>query len=107
MVAAAVYCAAEQGRAYELHDALASHPTLPDAATIAALAEQSGLEREAVAACLARPATTAAVARDSAAAEDLGLVDPPALLVDGIVFGGMQSLDRLRAVVRDAAARGR
>ena len=101
-VAVAVYCAAETGRAFEVHDAAASHATLPDGAALVAIAEQTGVARGPFEVCLARPETSAAVGRDSAEAEELGLVDPPALLINGVVFGGMQSLERLRAAVRDA-----
>jgi protein-disulfide isomerase len=103
-VAAAVYCATEHRRFWEMVDAAASHPTLPDGAALALMAEQAGIAREPFEACLARPETSEAVARDSAEAEALGLTDPPALLVDGLVFGGMQSVERLRAAVREARA---
>lgn len=105
-VAAAVYCAAENGRAFELHDAAASHPTLPDGAALRVIAERAGLARGSFEACLARPETSVAVGRSSAEAEELGLVDPPAILINGLVFGGMQSIERLRVAVRDAR-RGR
>jgi protein-disulfide isomerase len=105
-VAVAVHCAAENGRGFELHDAAASHPTLPDGAALAVIAAQAGLAPAPFESCLARPETAAAVGRDSAAAEALGLTDPPALLVDGLVFGGVQSIDRLRAAIADAR-RGR
>lgn len=105
-VAAAARCAAEQGRFWELHDALASADPLPDPPTITRLATSLGLDEPALAACAASAATFDAIAADSAAAEGLGLDRPPVVLLDGLVLGAPSS-DRLRAALRagEGAAR--
>jgi hypothetical protein len=102
-VAAAVYCAGAQARAWELHELVASHATLPDTEALFAMAQRVGLEREPFEHCLAQPATSEAIAALSADAERLGVTEPPATLVDGLVFGGMQSIEHLREVVRDTS----
>jgi predicted DsbA family dithiol-disulfide isomerase len=78
-----------------MHDRAAGSPTLPDAAALRAMASAAGVDGERFARCLARPETTEAVAALSTEAERLGLMEPPAVLVDGLVFGGMQSAERL------------
>jgi len=104
-VAAAVYCAAAQDRAWELHELAAALATLPDAATLQAMGARVGLEREPFEHCLAEPGTSEAVAALSAEAERLGLTEPPVTLIGGLVFGGMQRTERLRAAVRETRGR--
>jgi len=106
-VASGVYCAGAYGRAWELHDLAAGSPSLPDGAALAGMAATVGLDAARFAECMARPETNDAVAALSAAAEDLGLTEPPAVLIDGLVFGGMQGADRLRDAIRAAADRRR
>ncbi|MEW6268287.1 MAG: hypothetical protein AB1689_03200, partial [Thermodesulfobacteriota bacterium] len=57
-------------------------------------------------ACLDDPATLGAIAEESAAAERLGLVEPPTFLIDGPgqgrVLGGDVSAERVRAAVAEA-----
>jgi protein-disulfide isomerase len=98
-VAAAVRCAAESGKHWELHDDVAGAPTLPDRAELDRLAASLALDPTAFGACMARPATLADVAAASEEAERLGLDEPPAVLINGLVRGGMQTLERLRTLV--------
>ena len=104
-VAVAVHCAAAAGRGWELWDAVATHTRPPGGEDLAALAAGLGVDLTALDACAADPATAAAVAAESAEAERLGLDDPPAVLVDGRPFTGVQRLNRLRAVARAARRR--
>lgn len=97
-VAAAVRCAGSEGGAWSLHDDLATTAPLPDEAAIARAARARGLDADALLACMARPETLAAVAADSAAAERLGIVEPPVVLVDGVVLGA-PSPERLAAAL--------
>jgi protein-disulfide isomerase len=101
-VAAAAHCAAAERRFWPFHDTAASRDPLPDGAELSRIAAAVGLSAPAFAACTAAPATVAAVAAESAEAERLGLDEPPALLIDGVVFGGVQDADQLRDAVRRA-----
>lgn len=101
LVAASVRCAAEQGRWWAMHDAAASAEPLPDRAALDRLAADAGLDQGRFAACVASPATARAIAEESAAAERLGLVQPPVVLVDGRAFGA-PSPERLAAAIADA-----
>ena len=98
--AVAARCAAAQGRFWPFHDAVARREPLPDGPALARIARDVGLDVGAFGACTSDPATAAAVAAESAEAERLGFEAAPAVLIDGRAFGGVQSLDGLRAAVR-------
>jgi 2-hydroxychromene-2-carboxylate isomerase len=99
-VAAAVRCASARGKQWALLDRVAGASALPDRAALDAAARAVGLDVRAFAVCVDDPTTADAVAAESAEAERLGLDAPPALLVDGRVFGGRQDPNELRALVR-------
>jgi 2-hydroxychromene-2-carboxylate isomerase len=105
-VAAAVRCAGRAGKQWVFHDAVAGAEPLPDRAGLERTAATLGLDAHAFAACLDDPATAAAVAAESAEAERLGLDEPPAVLVDGTAFGGMQDVEALRAAFSSRRAGG-
>jgi len=104
-VAVAVHCAAAQGLGWILLAAVAELPRPPAGDELVPLARSLGVDAGRFAACTADPATAAAVAAESAEAERLGLEDPPAVLVDGRPFTGLQKPNRLRAVARAARRR--
>lgn len=104
-VAVAVRCAAAAGRGWAFQDAVARHAEPPTAADLAAIAATLDLDDTRFRYCTRDPETAAAVAAESAEAERFFLDDPPALLVDGRPFTGMQSPNRLRAVARAARRR--
>jgi protein-disulfide isomerase len=97
--AAAVLCAAEQGRSWEVQHAIASVDPLPDRSGLSSLASSLGLDPTRLASCIDGAAVRDAISTESDAAERLGLSEPPTLLIDGLVFAGTEPLDRLRAVV--------
>jgi hypothetical protein len=99
-VAVAARCAAAQQRFWPFHDAAASRESLPDAAALARIAADVGLDVAAFGACTADPATTAAVADESSEAERLGFEGAPVVLVDGRAFGGVQGIEGLREAAR-------
>ena len=101
-VAAATRCAAAEHRFWPFHEAAAGRDPLPDGAELSRIAAAVGLSAPAFAACTSAPATLAAVAAESAEAERLGLDEPPALLIDGVVFGGVQDTEQVRDAVRRA-----
>jgi protein-disulfide isomerase len=96
-------CAAEQGRFREYHDALfadqdslgqwpwerfAANARMPDAAAFAR--------------CIARDGSPAALARDSAAANELGVRGTPMLLINGVRVDGAPPLPALERFVLQA-----
>jgi protein-disulfide isomerase len=97
--AAAVLCAAEQQRSWELQHVLASADPLPDRSGLLRLASSLGLDATRLASCIDGASVRDAISTESADAERLGLGEPPTLLIDGLVFAGTEPLDRLRAVV--------
>lgn len=97
-VAAAVRCAG-----WPMMDLVADRALPPDGDELAAIAASLGVDADRFAACTAEPATAAAVAAESAEAERLGLDDPPAVLVNGRPFTGLQKPNRLRAAARRSA----
>lgn len=101
-VAAAVRCAGEQGRFWEMQDAVAEADPLPEGAALLALAGGLGLDRDAVASCLDRPEVREGILAESAEAERLGIVEPPTLLVDGRVLGRAPSPERVGAAIAEA-----
>ena len=102
-IAAAVACAAEQGRWWPILDTLSRADPLPDARAIFKVARAAGLDEKRFAYCVSRPETPDAIARQSREAERLGLVEPPIVLVNGLALGG-PSPERLAAAVSDARA---
>jgi protein-disulfide isomerase len=106
-VAVGVRCAAGEGQGWTFLAAVAERPRPPAGDELPALAASLGIDAGRFAACSADPATAAAVAKESAEAERVGLEDPPAVLVDGRPFTGLQKANRLRAVARAARRRPR
>ena len=96
-VAVAVRCAG-----WAMMDAVADRVGPPTSEELAALAVSLGVGSDQFATCTADPAIAAAVAAESGEAERLGLDDPPAVLVNGRPFTGIQTANRLRAVARAA-----
>lgn len=102
-IAAAVACAAEQGRWWPMLDILSRADPLPDARGIFKVARAAGLDEKRFARCVSQPETPDAIARQSREAERLGLVEPPIVLVNGLALGG-PSPERLAAAVAAARA---
>jgi predicted DsbA family dithiol-disulfide isomerase/uncharacterized protein (DUF2267 family) len=105
--AAASLCAAAQGQFWAAHHLLFErqeefeHSGLPD--LVAAL----GLEAGPFAACLADPATQAAIDADLEDAAALGLDGTPRFLVNGRLVEGAQPLEAFVALVEDELRRSR
>jgi protein-disulfide isomerase len=100
-IAAAVACAAEQGRWWPILDTLSRADPLPDARGIFKAARSTGLDEPRFARCVSQPETPEAIARQSREAERLGLVEPPIVLVNGLALGA-PSGDRLAATLARA-----
>lgn len=94
--AEAAHCAHEQGKFWAYHDALfAQAPDLKPSDYVI-LAERLGLNRAEFTSCLAGTRPKAAVAKDLADAQTLGLSGTPTFFVNGRYLVGFQTLEALR-----------
>ena len=94
--AEAAHCAHEQGQFWAYHDALFAQAPDLKTADYPALAERLNLNRAEFTACLAGTRPKAAVARDLADAQSLGLSGTPTFFINGRYLAGFQSLETLR-----------
>ncbi len=107
MDAARAECCAERlGKADEMAEALFAAPIdelTPEGC--AGMARHLGLPLEAYRACIADPATDAAIERDKAEFRAAGGVALPTIWVDGQVLIGLQTTEQLAAALDKAGAR--
>ncbi len=94
--AEAAHCAHEQGKFWAYHDALFAQAPDLKPSDYMALAERLGLNPAEFTACLAGTRPKAAVARDLAEAQGLGLSGTPTFFINGRYLAGFQSLETLR-----------
>lgn len=102
-VAAAVECAAQQGRWWPVLDSLSRADPLPDARALFKIARAAGLDEKRFAYCVSQPETPDVIRRASLEAERLGLAEPPIVLVNGVALGA-PSAERLAAAIAKARA---
>jgi protein-disulfide isomerase len=104
--AVAGVCAAEQGKFWELHDALfADQSALGDQAVVKA-AERVGIKLQPFASCLLSSTAYDAVRSDIRAGNEAGVSGTPGLFVNGRFYDGYMPLEALTAVVEDELRRG-
>lgn len=82
--AEASLCAHDQGRFWELHDAMFEDQGQLDSASLSEKAERIGLDMQKFEACLESARHTEQIERDMAEAEGLGVNGTPAIFVNGI-----------------------
>ena len=94
--AEAAHCAHEQGKFWAYHDALFAQAPDLKPSDYMVLAERLGLNPAEFTACLAGTRPKAAVVRDLAEAQGLGLSGTPTFFINGRYLAGFQSLETLR-----------
>ena len=94
--AEAAHCAHEQGKFWVYHDALFAQAPDLKPSDYMMLVERLSLNRAEFTACLAGTRPKAAVARDLADAQGLGLSGTPTFFINGRYLAGFQSLEMLR-----------
>jgi protein-disulfide isomerase len=94
--AEAAHCAHEQGKFWAYHDALFAQAPDLQTSDYVTLADRVGLNPAEFTACLAGTRPKAAVARDLADAQGLGLSGTPTFFINGRYLSGFQSLETLR-----------
>lgn len=97
--AEAVACAGEQGRFWELHDALLRGSDDLSRAALDHEAERLGLDTDELAECLDDGGAADGVAADAADAHRLGVPRVPAFFVNGRYLGGTPSYEAFQRLV--------
>jgi protein-disulfide isomerase len=99
-VSEASWCAAQQDRFWQFHDAVyADASTDASDATLSRLGASAGLDAGRFTACLAAPEAKAAVQRDAAQGEALGLSSTPGFFINGREVRGAQPIDAFTAII--------
>ena len=105
-VSEASWCAARQDKFWAFHDAVyADSSSDAGDATLARYATAAGLDAAAFTACLANPETKAAIQRDVAQGEALGLNSTPGFFVNGREVRGAQPIEAFVSII-DEELRG-
>jgi protein-disulfide isomerase len=102
--AEATACADEQGKFWELHDALFESQEL-DEDSLKLQAKQAGVDEEKFSACLKSGRTMALVKRDMAAGQQAGVSGTPAFFINGFMISGAQPEDAFRKLIDAELAR--
>jgi protein-disulfide isomerase len=105
-VSEAAWCATSQGKFWGFHDAVyadSSNDASDEALT--RYASKAGLDAAAFTACLANPDAKAAIQRDVAEGEALGLSSTPGFFVNGREVRGAQPIEAFEAII-DEELRG-
>lgn len=103
--ATATLCADEQGKFWELHDALFADQKALAPERIADTAGRLGVDRDRFAACLESGRSKRRVDEDLAAGRALGLTGTPAAFVNGRLLTGAQPFETFAALIDDELAR--
>jgi protein-disulfide isomerase len=102
--AEAARCAGVQGRFWELHDALFEHAGHLEVPQLKEYAQTLHLDMEKFDKCLDSGEATAAVQKDFAEAQRLGLSGTPSFFVNGHFFSGIVKYNTLREMVQQELA---
>ena len=102
--AEAARCAGAQGKFWELHDMLFEHPSHLEIPQLKEYAQTLKLNMDTFDKCLDSGETTAAVQKDFAEAQHLGLSGTPSFFVNGHFFSGMIKYKTLREMVEQELA---
>lgn len=96
--AEATACADEQGKFWELHDALFESQEL-DVDSLKMQAKRAGVDATAFASCLDSGRTAALIKRDLAAGQQVGVSGTPAFFINGFMLSGAQPEEAFRKVI--------
>jgi protein-disulfide isomerase len=99
LAAQAAVCAQEQGRFWEMHDAMFEHQASLHREGLIELAGDAGVDADALTACLDAGEIAATVDADHAAGEALGVTGTPKFFVNGVPYAGALPLEQLVAII--------
>jgi protein-disulfide isomerase len=103
--AEAARCANEQGKFWEVHDALFKAPSLEGSAVVDA-AVAAGVDKAKLEACLADGHIKPMIDEDMTAGGDVGVTGTPAFFVNGRMLSGAQPVERFKAIIDAELAKG-
>lgn len=103
--AEAAACAQDQGKFWEMHDALFRNQSALAVDALKARAVELGLDAQVFATCLDSGAKTALVAADAADARKAGIEGTPALFVNGRLIDGAAPYEQVAALIEDELKR--
>jgi protein-disulfide isomerase len=95
----AAFAAGEQGKFWEMHDLIFSHPDRLSDADLEQYAEQLGLNKDRFRSAVQSNSARAALENDIAEGQKLGINGTPTLIVNGHRIEGLQNYDHLKRVV--------
>jgi protein-disulfide isomerase len=102
--AEATACADEQGKFWEMHDALFESQELDEEA-LKLQAKQVGVDEAKFATCLSSGRTMPLVKRDMAAGQQAGVNGTPAFFINGFMISGAQPEEAFRKIIDAELAR--
>ncbi|MFO0596983.1 MAG: DsbA family protein [Myxococcaceae bacterium] len=102
--AEAAACADEQGKFWQMHDALFESQELEEDA-LRAQAKRLGLDDKKFGECLGSGRTASVVKRDMASGQKVGVSGTPAFFINGISLSGARSEDEFREIIDAELAR--
>jgi protein-disulfide isomerase len=105
--ARAALCARDQGKFWEMHDALFADLDGLDAEGVKKAAARVGLQAQPFADCLVSDKTKASIEADTKAAAQYGVNATPGLFVNGRFFSGAMSYGAMEAAIEDELARAK
>lgn len=104
--AEAAVCAQNQGKFWEMHDAMFAEQSALSVNALKAKAQRLGIDGAAFDDCLDSGRAADAVRLDAQTARDLGLSSTPVSFVNGRFVSGERSLDELSSVIEDELQMG-
>ncbi len=101
-------CAGEQGKYWEMHDAvLDNQKGLTKGEGVTGLAAGLALDKEAFATCIGNEAHKKQVMEDMTAGQEVGVSGTPAYFINGIMISGAQPLENFESIIdRELEAAG-
>lgn len=105
MAAAAAVCADQQGKFWQMHDAMYANQSALALPGLKATAQRLGLNIDRFAACLTDPSTRRALGKDMQAGQDLGIAGTPFFFINGRPVDGSVPLEQFESVIADELQR--
>jgi protein-disulfide isomerase len=100
-------CAGDQGKFWELHDAMFADQTGLDAKGLTAKAKTLNLDEKQFEACLTSEKYKAQVQQDAQEAGRLGINGTPAFFINGVFLNGAQPESAFEGIIKDELASAR
>ena len=102
--AEAAACANAQGKFWEYHAKLFQNQNQLGADKLAAYADEVGLDKAKFSDCLAKKPYTAAIDKDLADGQKVGVNGTPAFFINGRMLSGAQPFDKFKEIIDDELA---